>query len=128
MGETAASSFQTSSCLGNSLNLVCTLVTVVKISEHTKKAREYEIPQHVLTIQFDVVLNSNHSMYPVYEFHSCTWVRKASNYNWMKWRESHFMSNQIQTLYFKLDTSTIYFQQKNPHQLLALIQHACALT
>lgn len=63
MGETAASSFQTSSCLGNSLNLVCTLVTVVKISEHTKKAREYEIPQHVLTIQFDVVLNSNYSMY-----------------------------------------------------------------
>lgn len=63
MGETAASSFQTRSCLGNSLNLVCTLVTVVKISEHTKKAREYEIPQHVLTIQFDVVLNSNHSMY-----------------------------------------------------------------
>lgn len=64
MGETAASSFQTSSCLGNSLNLVYTLVTVVKISEHTKKAREYEIPQHVLTIiQFDVVLNSNHSLY-----------------------------------------------------------------
>lgn len=62
-GGDQISSFQTSSCLGNSLNLVCTLVTVVKILEHTKKAREYEIPQHVLTIQFDVVLISNHSMY-----------------------------------------------------------------
>lgn len=80
-GGDQISSFQTSSCLGNSLNLVCTLVSVVKISEHTKKAREYEIPQHVLTIQFDVVLNSNHSMCMNFT-HAHEFVRLQTTTEW----------------------------------------------
>lgn len=125
MGETAASSFQTSSCLGNSLNLVCTLVTVVKISEHTKKAREYEIPQHVLTIQFDVVLNSNHSMYMNFT-HAHEFVRLQTTTEWSGG------SLTLWVIEYKLFTlnyiPVLYISNKKKHQLLALIQHACALT